>query len=267
MKDLFSLEGKVAIVTGGNGGIGEAIARALASKGADIAVAARNRAKTAKAVNKIKKDYGVRALGIELDVLDERQIEDMAKKVREAFGHIDILVNNSGIAEGKKPMEVSAGEWDKVLGTNLRGAFLCAKTVYPHLKAAGGGKIINIGSMTTIFGSSFLAAYGASKGGLAQLTKSLAVAWAPDNIQVNIILPGWYKTDLGEEARKADPTHEGRIVAATPMGRWGEVQELGGAAIFLSSHASDFVTGVELPVDGGYSICLNGMDGPFPPPG
>jgi 2-deoxy-D-gluconate 3-dehydrogenase len=266
MDDLFSLKGRVAIVTGGNGGIGKAIASALASQGAGIVVAARNRTKTARTIKEIKKAYGVRVLGIEVDLLHEEQIDAMVKKAMEALGRIDILVNNAGIAEGKKPQEVSTGEWDRVLNTNLRGAFLCSKAVYPHMKGMGGGKIINIGSMASIFGSAFLSAYSASKGGIAQLTKSLAVAWAPDNIQVNAILPGWYKTDLGGDARKADPTHEGRIASLTPMGRWGETRELGGAAIFLASHASDFVTGVELPVDGGYSICLNGMDGPFSPP-
>jgi len=266
IKDLFSLEGRVAIVTGGNGGIGKAFACALASKGASIVVAARNQTKTAQTIKEIKKNYGTRVLGTEVDLLHEEQIDAMVKKVLEDFGRIDILVNNAGIAEGKKPQDVSINEWDRVLNTNLRGTFLCSRAVYPHMKAKGGGKIINIGSMASIFGSALLPAYSASKGGIVQLTKSLAVAWAPDNIQVNVILPGWYKTNLGEEARKADTTHESRIASLTPMGRWGETHELGGAAIFLASHASDFVTGVELPVDGGYSICLNGMDGPFSPP-
>jgi 2-deoxy-D-gluconate 3-dehydrogenase len=267
MNDLFSLEGRVAIVTGGNGGIGKAIACALASKGAGIAVAARNQTKTARAVKEIKESFGVSAQGIEVDLLHEEQIDLMVKKVMEVFGRIDILVNNAGIAEGKKPQDVSINDWDRVLNTNLRGTFLCARAVYPHMKDKGGGKIINIGSMASIFGSAFLPAYSASKGGIVQLTKSLAVAWAPDNIQVNAILPGWYKTGLGEEARKTDSTHERRIASLTPMGRWGKTNELGGAAIFLASSASDFVTGVELPVDGGYSISLNGMDGPFSPPG
>jgi 2-deoxy-D-gluconate 3-dehydrogenase len=266
MNDLFSLEGRVAIVTGGNGGIGKAIACALASKGASIAVAARNQTKTAKAVKEIKESFGVSVQGIEVDLLHEEQIDAMVKKVMEVLGRIDILVNNAGIAEGKKPQDVSINDWDRVLNTNLQGAFLCARAVYPYMKARGGGKIINIGSMASIFGSAFLPAYSASKGGIVQLTKSLAVAWAPDNIQVNAILPGWYKTGLGEEARKTDSTHEGRIASLTPMGRWGKTNELGGAALFLASPASDFVTGVELPVDGGYSISLNGMDGPFPPP-
>ena len=265
MNHLFKLDGKVAIVTGGNGGIGKAIATALASYGANIVIAARNKSKTAEAAKEIADDYKVRVMGLELDVLREEQIDSMVKRVENDFGRIDILVNNAGIAEGKKPQDVSTAEWDTVLNTNLRGTFLCSKAVYPVFKAAKSGKIINIGSMASIFGSSLLPAYAASKGGIVQLTKSLAIAWAADNIQVNAILPGWFKTDLGQEAREADPTHEGRIAALTPTARWGSLHELGGASFFLASHASDFVTGVSLPVDGGYSICLNGMDGPFYP--
>jgi len=265
MNKLFDLTGKKAIITGGNGGIGRAIAAALASAGADIIVAARNRAKTNETVSELQTAFGVQAAGVEFDVLQEFSINQMVLKSLKILGSLDILVNNSGIAEGKRPETVSSAEWDRVIDTNLRGAFLCSKAVYPILKKQRAGKIINIGSMTSIFGSGFLAAYGSSKGGIVQLSKSLAVAWAPDNIQVNAILPGWFKTELGSSARAEDPTHESRIIAATPMGRWGETHELGGAAIFLAGQASNFVTGIAIPVDGGYSSCLNGMDGPFKP--
>ncbi|HEY81759.1 MAG TPA: 3-oxoacyl-ACP reductase FabG [Dehalococcoidia bacterium] len=256
MKDLFSLAGKVAIVTGGNGGIGKAIARGMASMGADVVIAARNEAKTAQAVEDIRKEFGARVIGVKVDLREEGQIKAMVREAVEAFGHIDILVNNAGTNIRKMPQDYAPAEWDEVLSTNLRGAFLCAQAVYPSMKAAGGGKIINIGSMTSIFGGAKLAPYGTSKGGIVQLTRSLAVAWAPDNIQVNAILPGWINTDLTRQARKELPGLEERVVSRTPVGRWGEPEELAGAAIFLASRAADFVTGVALPVDGGFSVML-----------
>jgi 2-deoxy-D-gluconate 3-dehydrogenase len=266
VNEMFNLKGKVAIVTGGNGGIGRAIAGALASMGANITIAARNRAKTEQAVKEIAVTHGVKVIGIETDVVHEEQINAMVRRTADTFGRIDILVNNAGIAEGKEPLSVSTAEWDTVINTNLRSAFLCSKAVHPYMKAVGGGKIINIGSMASLLGSSVLSAYSASKGGIVQLGRSLAIAWAADNIQVNAILPGWIKTDLGKEVREADPTFDARIASSIPVGRYGEPPELGGAAVFLASPASDYVTGVALPVDGGFSIVLRGFDGPFPPP-
>jgi 2-deoxy-D-gluconate 3-dehydrogenase len=263
MTDLFSLLGKVAIVTGGNGGIGKAIALALSSQGADIVIADYNNLSTPETVKEIAGLSGSRAIGIEVDIREEKQIERMTEKALAAFQRIDILVNVAGIAGPSNPQDTTAEVWDNVINTNLKGTFLCSKAVHPAFKAAEAGKIINIASMTAIFGSGMLPAYSFSKEGIVQLTKSLAVSWAKDNIQVNAIAPGWFKTELGRGAREADPTHEYRIASLTPMGRWGKVSELGGAAIFLASHASDFVTGITLPVDGGYSIALNGMDGPF----
>ena len=256
MKDLFTLKGKVAIVTGGNGGIGKGIARGFAGVGGDIVIAARNRAKTAKAAEEIKKESGVRVLEVEVDVRQESQINAMARKVLDTFGRIDILVNNAGMNIRKMPQELSAAEYDEVVETNLRSAFLCSQAAYPAMKEAGGGKIINIGSMLSIFGGAKLLAYGASKGGVVAMTRSLAVAWAGDNIQVNAILPGWVNTELTKRARvEIEGLHE-RILARTPVGRWGEPDELQGAAIFLASPASDYITGVALPVDGGFSIMV-----------
>jgi len=173
-----------------------------------------------------------------------------------AFGRIDILVNNAGINIRKAPQELETAEWDEVLRVNLRSAFLCSKAVYPAMKKAGGGKIISIGSMTSILGGAKLPAYGASKGGIVQLTRSQAIAWAPDNIQVNAILPGWINTDLTIGARRDLPGLHERVLSRTPAGRWGEPADLMGAAVFLASAASDFVTGVALPVDGGFSIMI-----------
>lgn len=256
MKELFNLQGKVAIVTGGNGGIGKGIARGFASVGANIAIAARNQAKTAETVREIKGEFSVRVLGVQVDVRQEEQIQVMVRQVVDTFGRIDILVNNAGMNIRKMPQDYAAAEWDEVLGANLRGAFLCSKAVYPAMKDAGGGKIISIGSMTSIFGGAKLAPYGTSKGGIVQLTRSLAVAWAPDNIQVNAILPGWINTDLTKQARKDLAGLNERVLARTPAGRWGEPSDLAGAAVFLASRASDFLTGIALPVDGGFSVMI-----------
>jgi 2-dehydro-3-deoxy-D-gluconate 5-dehydrogenase len=266
MKNMFSLDGRVAIVTGGNRGLGKAMLSAFAAQGADCVIAARDKEETAKTVKEIKNKYHVRVLGLKTDIAKEGSIDLMVKNTLEVFGRIDILVNNAGTAESRgEPENMSAAEWDRVMDTNLRGVFLCSKAVYPAMKAGGGGKIINIGSMASIFGDPGFPAYGSSKGGVVQLTKSLAVAWAKDNIQVNVIYPGWFKTKLGSKESKQRKFDLG-IARSTPMGRWGETDEMGGTAVYLASHASDFVTGVVIPVDGGYSLVLHGMDGPFTVP-
>jgi 2-deoxy-D-gluconate 3-dehydrogenase len=253
MNDLFSLERKVAIVTGGNGGIGKGIARGFASMGADVVIVARNSRKTESAVNEIREAFGVRAIGLICDVTDEKAVQLMVEEVHRELGRIDILVNNAGINIRKMPQDFEACEWDQVMAGNLRSAFLCSKSVYAAMKAAGGGKIINIGSMTSIFGGAKLGPYSASKGGIVQMTRSLACAWAKDNIQVNAILPGWINTELTKQARLDIPGLNEKVIARSPGGRWGETQDLQGAAIFLASRASDFVTGIALPVDGGFS--------------
>lgn len=256
MKDLFELEGKVAIVTGGNRGIGKAIARGFATMGVNLILVARDSVKTAEAAQEMRNEFGIRVLAVKVDVQQEQEINSMVAEALDAFGRIDILVNNAGGNIRKMPQDYLIAEWDEVLNTNLRSAFLCSKAVYPAMKETGSGKVINIGSMTSIFGGAKLAPYGASKGGILQLTRSLAVAWAPDNIQVNAILPGWINTDLTAQARKEIPGLNERVLARTPVGHWGNPDDLTGSAIFLASHASDFITGVALPVDGGYSIMI-----------
>jgi 2-deoxy-D-gluconate 3-dehydrogenase len=254
--DLFSLKDKVAIVTGGNGGIGYGIARGLASVGGNIIIAARNSSKTAKAAESIRRDYGARVLELGVDVRRENQILSMVEKTLEFFGRIDVLVNNAGINIRKMPQDLSSAEYDEVMEVNLRSAFLCSKAVYPAMKEARGGKIINIGSMTSLFGGGKLMAYGASKGGIVAMTRALAVAWAPDNIQVNAILPGWIDTDLTRKARVELEGLNERVLTRTPIGRWGRPEDLQGTAIYLATAASNFVTGVTLPVDGGYSVSV-----------
>ncbi len=251
--ELFDLGGKVAIVTGGNGGIGLGMARGLAEAGADIAIVGRNEAKSAAAVAELKQ-AGAKAISITADVTDKAAVTAMVECVRRELGRIDILVNNAGINIRKSPHALDLEEWDSVIRTNLTSAFLCSQAVYPAMKEAGGGKIINIGSMMSIFGASFAPAYAASKGGIVQFTRSCAVAWAADNIQANAVLPGWIDTDLTRRARQEiDGLHE-KVLARTPAARWGAIADFAGIAVFLSSHASDFVTGTAIPIDGGFSI-------------
>ena len=170
------------------------------------------------------------------------------------LGRIDILVNNACINIRKPPQQLDLAEWNSVIGTNLTSAFLCSQAVYPAMKATGSGKIINIGSMMSIFGASFAPAYAASKGGIVQFTRSCAVAWAADHIQVNAVLPGWIDTDLTRRAREQiDGLHD-RVLARTPAARWGGAADFAGIAVFLASPASAFVTGTAIPVDGGFSI-------------
>jgi 2-deoxy-D-gluconate 3-dehydrogenase len=249
----FDLSGKVAIVTGGNGGIGLGMARGLAEAGAAIAVVGRNEGKSNAAVAELQQ-CGVKAISVTADVTDKAAVTDMAARVSRELGRIDILVNNAGINIRKPPHALALDEWDSVIKTNLTSAFLCSQSVYPAMKQAGGGKIINIGSMMSIFGASFAPAYAASKGGIVQFTRSCAVAWAADNIQANAVLPGWIDTDLTRRARKEiDGLHD-RVLARTPAARWGAIQDFAGIAVFLASGASDFVTGTAIPVDGGYSV-------------
>jgi 2-dehydro-3-deoxy-D-gluconate 5-dehydrogenase len=250
---LFALTGKVAIVTGGNGGIGLGMAHGLADAGADIAVVARNEEKSKAAVADLQA-RGVRAISVATDVTDKAAVGRMVERVENELGRIDILVNNAGINIRKPPQALELEEWDSVIRTNLTSAFLCSQAVYPAMKAAGGGKIINIGSMMSIFGASFAPAYAASKGGIVQFTRSCAVAWAADNIQANAVLPGWIDTDLTKSARvEVNGLHE-RVLARTPAARWGAIDDFAGIAVFLASSASDFVTGTAIPVDGGFSV-------------
>jgi 2-deoxy-D-gluconate 3-dehydrogenase len=252
-KNSFDLTGRVAIVTGGNGGIGLGMARGLADAGAAVAIVGRNAAKSDAVVADFKR-RGAKAIAVVADVTDASAVAAMVERTAREFGRIDILVNNAGINIRKPPHALAIEEWDSIIKTNLTSAFLCSQAVYPAMKAAGGGKIINIGSMMSIFGSGFTPAYAASKGGIVQFTRSCAVAWASDNIQANAVLPGWIDTDLTQAARREiDGLHD-RVLERTPAARWGEIADFAGIAVFLSSAASDFVTGTAIPVDGGFSV-------------
>jgi 2-dehydro-3-deoxy-D-gluconate 5-dehydrogenase len=252
---MFDLKGKVGIVTGGNGGIGLGMARGLARAGARVVVAARNKEKSSAAVRELQA-LGASALAVGVDVTDEKSVNALVSETLERCDRLDILVNNAGINIRKQAHELSLEEWRTVLDTNLTSAFLCSRGAYPHMKRAGGGKIINVGSMLSIFGAAFAPAYGASKGGIVQLTKSLATAWARDNIQVNAVLPGWVDTDLTRQTRKEIQGLNERVLAGTPAGRWGGIDDFAGIAVFLAGAASDFLTGTAIPLDGGYSTLI-----------
>jgi 2-dehydro-3-deoxy-D-gluconate 5-dehydrogenase len=251
--DDFSLDGKVALVTGAARGLGQGIALGLAEAGADVAVLD---IVSLDETGEIIQNEGRRLHAMNVDLLesDAQLAADVVEECVSSLGRLDILVNNAGINIRKPVHELALDEWRRVLDTNLTSAYLCSKAAYPAFKAAGGGKIINIGSMMSLFGASFAPAYGASKGGIVQLTRSMAVAWARDNIQVNAVLPGWIDTELTRNARREVAGLHDSVLRRTPAGRWGAIDDMAGVAVFLASPASDFVTGTAIPVDGGYSV-------------
>jgi 2-deoxy-D-gluconate 3-dehydrogenase len=250
---LFNLQNRVAFITGGNGGIGLGMAKGFASSGAAVVIAGRNQMKAQSALSELR-SLGAQAEFVELDVLTEASCHRAIELAVERYGRLDILVNNAGTSIRKAPEDLTAQDWHLVMNTNLTSAFLCSHAAYPHMRRAGGGKIINIGSMMSIFGMPFAAAYAASKGGIVQMTKAMATAWAKDNIQVNVILPGWVDTDLTRGARQQIAGLHEKVLLRTPAQRWGTPDDFAGIAIFLGSPASNFITGAAIPVDGGYSI-------------
>jgi 2-deoxy-D-gluconate 3-dehydrogenase len=247
------LGGRVAIVTGGNGGIGLGMAKGLAAAGASIVVAARDQEKSATAVGELEA-LGAKAAALAVDVTSEASCRAMVEQTVERFGRLDILVNNAGTNIRKQPDEYTLEEWRMVIETNLTSAFVCSQAAHPAMRHAGGGKIIMIGSMMSIFGASFADPYASSKGGIVQLAKALGCAWAKDDIQVNSVLPGWIDSALTRRARREIAGLEERVVARTPAGRWGDPEDFAGIAVFLASPASDFITGAAITVDGGYSV-------------
>jgi 2-deoxy-D-gluconate 3-dehydrogenase len=246
---LFSLSGRVALVTGGNGGLGRALALALREAGASVTVTGRDARKN----REIAEELGDPKAVLELDVRDEADVQRTIEAVVRQRGHLDVMVNNAGNFAGGSILELSLQGWESVIGAHLTGAFLCSKHAARSMVERGeGGKIINVGSMYSLFGPPGFADYAAAKTGVLGLTRALAVELGPDDIQVNAILPGWYETDL----TRGGPTETwGELIRRkTPAGRWGNPEDLAGAVVFLASRASDFVTGAALPVDGGYSV-------------
>lgn len=253
--NLFDLRGKVAVVTGGNGGIGLGMAEGIASCGATIVIAGRNREKAERALQALR-DLGAEACFVAFDVTKKAECHDLIAQSVALHGRVDILVNNAGTSVRKMPQDLSEDEWHHVLDTNLSSAFLCSQAAYPVMKAQGGGKMINIASMMSLFGAPYAVAYCSSKGGIVQMSRAMATAWAKDNIQVNAVLPGWIDTELTVRARQQVQGLHDSVEKRTPMGRWGVPRDMSGVAAFLASPASDFVTGAAIPVDGGFSVAM-----------
>ena len=253
MSKMFDLTGRVALVTGGNGGIGLGMATGLAKAGATVMIAGRNGAKNDAAVAGLRA-LGAKAESIAVDVTDPASITAMVEETAKRLGRLDILVNNAGTNIRNRPETYKLEDWHTIINTNLTSGMLASQAAYPYLKAHGCGRVINNGSMLSIFGLPLHVAYGASKGGVVQMTKSTAVAWAADGITVNVILPGWIDTDLTRKARQDMAGLNDNVLARTPSKRWGEPSDFEGVAAFLASDAAAFITGVAIPVDGGYSV-------------
>jgi 2-deoxy-D-gluconate 3-dehydrogenase len=247
---MFDLSGRVAAVTGGNRGIGRAIALGLAQAGASVAVLARDEGNNRSVVAEVGK-LGVRAFAVRLDVRKRIELQPAIEEVEQTLGPIDILVNNAGMAIVKRALEADEKSWDTVIETNLTSVFLLSQIAARSMVKRGRGKIINLASEYSIFGSRLIPSYSASKGAVVQLTRSMAIDLAPNNIQVNALLPGWIDTDLTAPVKNTPQYDE--IIMRTPARRFGNPDEVAGAAIFLASDASNFVTGSVLTVDGGYS--------------
>ncbi len=247
----FDLTGKVAIVTGASRGLGQTFAKALARAGADLVITSRT-LDSLKPFQKEVEAMGRRAVPLELDVRDEGSIRRMVSEAAKAFGHLDILVNNAGCNVRKPAVDVTWDDWNLILDTNLRGAFFVAQSVAKEMIPRGRGRIINIGSVTSVMGYAGLGPYGASRGGIRQLTMSLADDWGPHGITVNCLAPGWFKTEQNKVMYE-DPEWVAYLVDRIPMRRPGRLEDLEGPVVFLASDASEYITGQTLLVDGGIS--------------
>jgi 2-deoxy-D-gluconate 3-dehydrogenase len=253
----FALNGRVAVITGGNRGIRRSISLGMARAGAAIAVLSRNEEKNSQVLAELEA-IGVPAIALRLDVTERDTLAGAIAAVEGALGRIDILVNNAGVATVTGGILNESPEvWDTTLATHLDATFLLSKLVAASMVTRKRGKIINLASMYSYFGAGMFPSYGAAKGAIVQLTKAVAVELAPHHIQVNAIAPGWIATEMTAIAREHPDYVEFNkmILARTPAARWGEADEMAGAAVFLASAAADFITGVTLPIDGGYSIC------------
>ena len=250
--EVFKLDGRVALVTGGSRGLGQVMAQALAEAGADVVVTSRKKENADASAAAIAQATGRRALGIAIDVTDASKINGMVQTTLETFGRIDILLNNAGINIRKPIEEFDEASWDQVQTTNLKAPFLCCQAVSRHMKERRSGRIINIASMLGLTGLPERSAYCASKAGLIQLTKVLALELAPYNVTVNALCPGPFATDLNLPVIN-NPQANQYFLDHIPLGRWGRPEELKGVITFLASDASSFMTGAALAFDGGWT--------------
>ena len=257
---LFDLTGKLAVITGGNGGIGLGCAKGLAAAGAEIAIWARSNEKSAAAVAELTA-LGAKAKSYEVDVKSSSDLAKATSQTVADFGGIDILIANAGVNIRMRPERYTDDIFDEIIDVNLKAVFHCAQLVYPEMKKRGGGKIILIGSLTSVQGVGFAPIYSATKGAVVQLGKSLAAAWGAENIQVNTILPGWIETEMTSVTR-AIPGLPEHVLSRTPAGRWGRPTDFAGIANFFASSASDFVTGTDIQIDGGFTSTLAIFDLP-----
>lgn len=254
--DIFDLTGKVAIITGGNGGLGLGMARGLASAGAAVAVVGRNQDKIDNAVKTLAA-AGAQALGIQADVSSEDDVNRMVRETVDHFGRVDILINNAAISWGIHPDKMTLDEWNNFIAVNLTSCFLTCRACFPEMVKAGGGKIINVGSIITKLGFGKLVHYAAAKGGMDHMTQSLAQGWGKHNIQVNAVLPGLVDTEMMPCSGPKAMTRAVQYVSKkSPVGRYGVPEDFHGLSILLSSKASDFITGAIIVADGGLSLSI-----------
>ncbi len=252
MPDPFSLDGRVALVTGGSRGLGRAMARALAGAGADLVLVARHAEALEQAAGEIRRDTGRRCLAVPADVTCDPEVRAMTEQAMEAFGRIDVLVNNAGINIRNPVLDQTEEEFRRVTDVNLVGPFLVARSVGRCMVQRRGGSVINVASMLGLVGLAGRPAYTAAKGALLQLTRTLALEWAPFGVRVNALCPGPFVTEINTVVLE-DPQARAFFLERIPLGRWGRPEELGPAAVFLASDAGSFMTGAALVIDGGWT--------------